>query len=76
MGPRIQDLGVNVVGRMYEDAVREVEWGMIRSREKRTKERGHGGGEVVAEHDAGFGVRELCLQTQEAEERDKPLMSS
>jgi hypothetical protein len=34
------------------DTVREVGWGMIRSQETRTKERGHSGGEEVAEEDA------------------------
>ena len=45
-----------------------------RSRETRTKERGHSGGEEVAEDDTGFDVRQLCVRKHEAEERDEPLM--
>ena len=48
--------------------------GIIRSRQTRTKERGHSGGEDVAE-DAGFGVRQLCARKHEAEQRDEPLPS-
>jgi hypothetical protein len=47
---------------------------MIRSRRTRTKERGHSGGEEVAGEDAGFDVRQLCVQKHEAEERDEQLM--
>ena len=51
------------------NAVREVEWGMIRNRQTRTKERGHSGGEGVVEEDAGFDVRQLCVRKHEVEER-------
>lgn len=47
---------------------------MIRSRQTRTKERGHSGGEEVAEGDAGFDVCQLCVRQYEAEKRDEPLM--
>ena len=48
---------------------------MICSRQTRAEERGHNGGEEVAEDDAGFDVRKLCVRKHEAEERDESLMS-
>ena len=42
------------------NAVKEVELGVIRSRQTRTTERGHSGGEDVAEEDGSFDVRQLC----------------
>ena len=35
---------------------------------------GHGGGKEVAEDDAGFDIRQLCVRKHEAEERNEPLM--
>jgi len=55
------------------NAVREVGWGMVRSRQTRTKRR-HSGGEEVAAEDAGFDVRQLCVRKHDAEERDEPVM--
>jgi hypothetical protein len=39
-------------------------------------DRGHSGSEEVAEDDAGFDVRQLCVRKREAEGRDEPLMEA
>jgi len=41
---------------------------------KRELREGHSGGEEVADEDAGFHARQLCVRKHEAEERDEPLM--